>query len=265
MTISVPGDVLESVDYTVTLRTNRGLYFDSSCSGASNQSREWRLSGRSRYERVYAVWACEGHTAGSLYVEMRRDDDPEMHLSNAISSVRIVTPTPTPTPTTRPTTRPTTKPTHTPTPTATPRPLPPDLILRAPHREDDQFPFNRVGCKELRPGTSEYDIEFGTHGAQDYAARLMVYTGNFPVPSVPGQGIPPPPVDCVIGFADHITRHTEDTAIDASIRSKFMSSSWKVGESEGIGCSGGGICRWENQPILFAQANLVFIQSGIVS
>ena len=39
--ISVPGDVLEGVDYTVTLRTNRGLYFDSSCSGASNQSREW--------------------------------------------------------------------------------------------------------------------------------------------------------------------------------------------------------------------------------
>ena len=37
--ISVPGEVLEDVDYTVALRTNRGLYFDSSCSGASNQSR----------------------------------------------------------------------------------------------------------------------------------------------------------------------------------------------------------------------------------
>ena len=58
--ISVPGEVSEGVDYTVTLRTNRGLYFDSNCSGASNQSSEWRLSGRSRYERVYAVWACEG-------------------------------------------------------------------------------------------------------------------------------------------------------------------------------------------------------------
>ena len=125
--ISVPGDVLEGVDYTVTLRTNRGLYFDSSCSGASNQSREWGLSGRSRCERVYAVWACEGHTAGSLHVEMRRHDDPEELLSNAISSVRIVTPTPTPTPT----------PAAIPVPIPVPQPVPvdPPNLLEPPLAE----------------------------------------------------------------------------------------------------------------------------------
>ena len=129
VTISVPGDVLEDVDYTVTLSTNRGLYFDSSCSGASNQIRDWHLSGRTWYAKIYAVWACAGHTAGSLNVAMQRDDAAAgaLPLSMAGDWTRIVTPAPAPTSTPTPTPTPTPEP----TPTRTPGPTPTPSILCA--------------------------------------------------------------------------------------------------------------------------------------
>ena len=145
---TVPGDVLEGVDYTVTLRTN-GLYFIAVVPGPQTSQRV-APQRTLRYERVYAVWACEGHTAGSLYVDAGTttlrctSPMPARKHSNANADPHHKA---------HYKAHQDDKPTHTPTPTATPRPLPPDLILRAPHREDDQFPFNRVGCKELRPGT----------------------------------------------------------------------------------------------------------------
>ena len=193
--ISVPGEVLEDVDYTVTLRTDRGLYFDSSCSGASNQSREWHLSGRSRYERVYAVWACEGHTAGSMYVELRDDDDPEDFLSNAIRSVRIVTPTPTPTPTTGPTTPP------------TPRPTPPaELILPNP-ADGDLWNMRRSDCRDIYQSTDLYDTDLGYHGRYRYLARSSIYGGWVPTIGmfILSRHMPSILTYCAIGFGHHVT------------------------------------------------------------
>ena len=140
--INVPGDVLTSVEYVVTLRASGGLYFNRSC---TNQSESWRLAGRSWYRIFHAVWACEGHTRGDLTAQMRRADS-EGSLSRSVRSVAIAPepePTPTPTPTRTPTptatpTTPGTTPAPTRTPTRTPVPACNDLPgYRASSDDDD--------------------------------------------------------------------------------------------------------------------------------
>ena len=221
-----------------TLRTNRGHYFDSSCSGASNQSREWRLSGRSKYEKVYAVWACEGHTAGSLDVEMRRDDaEDDPPLSTASDWVRIVTPTPAPTPTVEPT----------PEPEPTPRPtLLPDLILPNP-ADGDTFNLKRPDCRDIYPSTDLSDTSYGYHGSHRYLARSSIYGGWVPKISLfmLSRHMPSILTYCSIGFGHHVTHYQGDTTLHGTMEWRIFEGRWESVSLQ-IGCDA-GTCEWESK------------------
>ena len=186
---------------------------------------EWSLSGRSKYERVYAVWACEGHTAGSLYVELRQDDDPEDFLSNAIRSVQIVAPAPTPTPTPTPAAIPVPIPVPQPVPVDPPDLLEPPLAKGRPCRT--AFP--------VRPQNDRSDWrrdEVMDNGVQTASMSVMYASFKYDGQSVVeisggvGQGYRPPDspelptgpgIKCAFGWVATATSHPE-TGITVSGR-----------------------------------------------